>query len=754
MEKTIGRPVVSGSVLSELKQFLSQGLDKVQVQDDRAIAAWFMGTKGENLDMVKNLVTRVIEETLYSRAELFPGDPAYITQEVKASAPYQQAKLDIAEKSNSLLDILTRYSVPFSSLRYQGHMTWDVTLPSVLGYLAGMLQNQNNVTPQAAPATTLLEILAANDIAQMAGFSIRPLTEENDDDQLHAWSHITCDGTVANIESVWAARELKYMPLGIKYALGVNPAWQPLSGKLKLKDGQLLARASAWQLMNLTQDESLALPGQIAQLTGEEESAVWKLLGSKYSLNAKGMSFFSHQYLQPEKIHTPAIVVPSSKHYSWVKSTSLLGMGGGQSGLSEAQLTDINVIQDDALLNIYVDHEGRVDTTLLQRVLDTCKAHKKPILLNVAVVGSTEEGAVDPVESLLAIREAYRQDTTSPFEYAIHTDAAWGGYFMACIRRPFEMNEATQPTEMFTNQSSWFRDSVYQSMCRIHQCDSVTIDPHKMGYIPYPAGSLTYRNENVINLLGFTAPYISSGGQEKGISTRNIGDSGIEGSKPGAAASAVFLSHQVIRPDQRGYGDLINQSMLNSKLFYLYMATLGSVFPDDKFRVELLHPLPQVPEEHKSELIRLLWEAQAGKEMLMNSAEVIECLRAISGDQNIVDYVFIDKQDDSEARTLALNTQLFEQLSVQPGVEVGADQIFVSMTTFHRSDYGNTFIDSLANRVYPAGVSVDAVPCIRSVILDPWAIYTHTPGQTSPFNFFTDIFFPKLRDAVNGLCVG
>lgn len=431
-----------------------------------------------------------------------------------------------------------------------------------------------------------------------------------------------------------------------------------------------------------------------------------------------------------------------------------LAAGDGRQpvGLSEAQLTDINVIQDDALLNIYVDHEGRVDTTLLQRVLDTCKAHKKPVLMNVAVVGSTEEGAVDPVEALLAIRDAYRQDSSDPFDYSIHTDAAWGGYFMACIRRPFEMNEATQSTEMFTNQSSWFRDSVYQSMCRIHQCDSVTIDPHKMGYMPYPAGSLTYRNENIINLLGFTAPYISSGGQEEGISTRNIGDSGIEGSKPGAAASAVFLSHQVIRPDQRGYGDLINQSMLNSKLFYLYMATLDCVFPEDKFRVEMLHPLPQVLENHKPELVRLLWETKATKEMLINSAEVVECLRAISGDQNIVDYVFIDKQDDSEARTSELNNQLFNQLSVKPGEEVGDDQIFVSMTTFHRADYGNTFIDSLANRVYPSGVTVDAVPCIRSVILDPWAIYTHTAGQTSPFNFFTDIFFPKLRDAVNGLC--
>jgi hypothetical protein len=37
---------------------------------------------------------------------------------------------------------------------------------------------------------------------------------------LEHWGHITCDGTVANIESLWAARNLKYYPLAIQAALG------------------------------------------------------------------------------------------------------------------------------------------------------------------------------------------------------------------------------------------------------------------------------------------------------------------------------------------------------------------------------------------------------------------------------------------------------------------------------------------------------------------------------------------------------
>ncbi|WP_211210596.1 pyridoxal-dependent decarboxylase [Hahella ganghwensis] len=493
MDMTSRRKFVSRDILNKVQAQLKQKLLSAPLHDDTSIAGWFMGTKGENRELVKKILSTVVERTLNGRQELFPEDPAYITDSVKTSEPYLQAIQDVEQKSEGLLDILTQYSVPFSSLRYQGHMTWDITLPSIIGYISGMLQNQNNVTPQAAPATTLLEIIAANDISQMAGFNVRALDDDSQSEDPKAWSHITCDGTVANIESVWAARELKYMPLGIKYSLEDGQQYASIRDSLTLPDGKLLSQASAWQLLNMKQDDALSLPEKMAVLLKQDEAEIWKSLGDAYSLNAKGMSFFQDKYLGPEDIKSPAIIVPSTKHYSWVKSASLLGMGGGQKGLTEAQLTDINVIGSDAVLNVYVDAEGSVKTDLLQSVLDTCKQHKKPILINVAVVGSTEEGAVDPVEKLLAIRENYRQQS-EPFEYSVHTDAAWGGYFLACIRKPFEMG--TFPTQakqsgdnQFDNSKSWFRESVYESMSQIHRCDSVTIDPHKMGYIPYPAAA-------------------------------------------------------------------------------------------------------------------------------------------------------------------------------------------------------------------------------------------------------------------------
>ena len=45
---------------------------------------------------------------------------------------------------------------------------------------------------------------------------------EANKDNIVSWGHITCGGTVANIEAMWAARNLKFHPLAVKKALAVS----------------------------------------------------------------------------------------------------------------------------------------------------------------------------------------------------------------------------------------------------------------------------------------------------------------------------------------------------------------------------------------------------------------------------------------------------------------------------------------------------------------------------------------------------
>ena len=42
-----------------------------------------------------------------------------------------------------------------------------------------------------------------------------------------------------------------------------------------------------------------------------------------------------------------------------------------------------------------------------------------------------------------------------------------------------------------------------------------------------------------------------------------MGIYGLEGSKPGAAVAAVYLSHKVIRPTRSGYGQIHRKALFN-----------------------------------------------------------------------------------------------------------------------------------------------------------------------------------------------
>ena len=150
-------------------------------------------------------------------------------------------------------------SVPFYSYRYQGHMLWDVTLPAVLGYVAALLYNQNNVAAEASPVTTWLEMLVGDDLCRMLGY----YTPDRDPDtgeyvepergRTVAWGHITCDGSVANMEGLWAARNAKLYPLGLAAALRTDPALAPARGLgVRLPTGaeRPLVELDTWELLN------------------------------------------------------------------------------------------------------------------------------------------------------------------------------------------------------------------------------------------------------------------------------------------------------------------------------------------------------------------------------------------------------------------------------------------------------------------------------------------------------------------------
>ena len=128
----------------------------------------------------------------------------FITEQIIGSAEYRQSIDRLDEVVEYMSILLAHHVVPFSSPRYAAHVIPDSNLPATVGYLLGLLYNQNNVTPEASPLTGVIEYIVGQDICHMLGFKTNAdkLNDERPDEPV-AWGHITCDGSVANYEGVW-----------------------------------------------------------------------------------------------------------------------------------------------------------------------------------------------------------------------------------------------------------------------------------------------------------------------------------------------------------------------------------------------------------------------------------------------------------------------------------------------------------------------------------------------------------------------
>ena len=101
-----------------------------------------------------------------------------------------------------LSGLLPQHSVPFYSPRYMAHMVNDVSMPATLGYLMGLMYNPNNISPEAGPLTHIIEYDVGQQLCNMLGYNAQLGTQPSREGPA-GWGHITCDGSVANTESIW-----------------------------------------------------------------------------------------------------------------------------------------------------------------------------------------------------------------------------------------------------------------------------------------------------------------------------------------------------------------------------------------------------------------------------------------------------------------------------------------------------------------------------------------------------------------------
>lgn len=692
----------------------------------RPLEAWFLGPKAENAQLLEELILDALRDHVYWRRNFHPGDPTHITEASKRTEDYQKAQDRLKENFAQLLAALKK-SVPFFSVRYQGHMNWEVTLPGIVGYFAAMLYNPNNVAFEASTVTTTLEKLVAQDICKMLGYRF--------DDPIEPWGHLTCDGTVANIEALWSARNAKFYPFAIQAAVKTLKSARALNLKVALSNGtnKPLGKLNAWELLNIPCDEVLGLPERLKSEC-ELEIATLTRASKDFTVQELGWHEFAKRFLPPE-IKPPVVLVSGTKHYSIPKAMALLGLGAKQ------------------LINIPIDKDARMSMTALNVELFRCLKEKTPVIAVVAVMGSTEESAVDPLADIIKGREEFRQNG---LDFNVHADAAWGGYHASTIRSDSEVGADLttrdfQPVYFFSGggPAPVLKPSFYVEgqLRALRDTDSITVDPHKSGYIPYPAGALCYRNERMRDLVSFSAPYVLHGDEP------TMGVYGVEGSKPGAAAASVFLSHSIIRPSQSGYGVIIGQALYNCKRLYCRLITM-----DDEKVVCVPVPRLLTERQDKASRKRIADEKafirsidQQTNDEIRRDRLTLDALMELGPDQNILTYAFNFKTNGKLNRSLRklndFNKRLYEYLSIKPYTDVYDRTLIVSTTDFTEETYGEEFIRAYKARLGVGSSRGTTITVLRSVVMDPWLTETYYADEQTPS--FLKIIELEFRKAVN-----
>jgi glutamate/tyrosine decarboxylase-like PLP-dependent enzyme len=197
---------------------------------------------------------------------------------------------------------------------------------------------------------------------------------------------------------------------------------------------------------------------------------------------------------------------------------------------------------DENLMDVDLDRCGRMSVADLERKIKLLQEKNVPLLGVVGVIGTTELGTVDPAKPIADMLEELKLKNGQHIWF--HLDAAYGGFFRSLVE---SAASHTIDTDLLENLNSMSR------------ADSVTLDPHKLGYVPYASGAFVCKNHEDYFMKSFTGPYIVS-------DRHNLGNFTIEGSRSAAGAVATYASMKSFSGSD-GYARILRRTLLAKNIF-------------------------------------------------------------------------------------------------------------------------------------------------------------------------------------------
>jgi tyrosine decarboxylase/aspartate 1-decarboxylase len=201
------------------------------------------------------------------------------------------------------------------------------------------------------------------------------------------------------------------------------------------------------------------------------------------------------------------IIIPDSAHFSFKKAADMLNLRIVESKLDDNYRIDVESVKD---------------------------AISDKTVAIVAIAGTTELGLIDPIEEISKI--AHENNIY------FHVDAAFGGFSI-----PF-LKEIGYDLPVF--------DFSLPGVC------SITVDPHKMGLAPIPAGGIIFRKEEYLDVMAVDSPYLT-------VKTQST----IVGTRLGASSAATYAIMKYF--GKEGYCKLASGLMDNTKFLAKNLKELG-----------------------------------------------------------------------------------------------------------------------------------------------------------------------------------
>ncbi|MEO8140695.1 MAG: pyridoxal-dependent decarboxylase, partial [Gemmatimonadota bacterium] len=429
----------------------------------------------------------------------------------------------------------------------------------------------------------------------------------------------------------------------------------------------------------------------------------------------------------------PVVLTSAAAHYSIAKACNVLGYG------------------EDAARLIPVNERFQMDVDVLRETIRGL-APNEYVAAVIGIVGTTEEGAVDPIHRIRFLRdECEREDNRS---FWIHVDAAWGGYIRTLfsgvavhhlphgagldavcdeyvraldLHERFELDSGIEHPDVRTLEVRWNDRDTYAAFLAMPDADSTTVDPHKMGYVPYPAGVVAFRNGSVTEFVTQRAQYLSD--DEAGVgsfddpgSITAFGPHILEGSKPGAAALSCWLAHRTIPLTADGHGKVVRVTLLNARRLARLLGSHSQLYP--KFEQERAGESPSpmpftfIPiTEPETNLVCFVARQMAWHDGAMVPAPV------------------------PLAPVNRLNEMVFSAASI-PGARSShrlsaAQPFFVSRTRFEERQYRGATLGHLLKRleISEEAYAKEGLFVLRSTVMNPWHSEAQQVGMDYLYEF-------------------